>query len=1293
MLPASSAVAIPSPELIIGSVSSLSQIFGIAFASLTGAAAYTAKRFGVTTSGTTSKIAKYTMLITGALCIILTFLNIWQYDLYASREASRLQDTLVRPAQFNGTSIKDDNLIETSFSNQRNSHLAISTEQAADLFERPNDAMFIDVRESGEHAMGTLPHSTHIRFPDISLQNISSLGRPVVLFCHNGNRSSETCEKLAALGIDCKFIAGGIEKWLVEGRQISDLEISDLSELRALPSFKNDNVLLNTHQFSDHLSTGEVQVLDARYPGDFDGGHLPNAVNIPLRALPTFELSQRISALPKIPAVVACYDRRSCFIGQVLAYELTKAGIPFVGRYTTPWEFFIPQTPKPHVVEWLEGREAGLWDRGVNLLASVLIRVSQSSHLVFAIFGLAVVSRIIVLPIALKSERDQFVTKSNRAEFAAIKRKLKSDPTRKARAIRNFYEHHNITPVRNLLGLLFLPVMMLGLSAVEQAANVYPETLFSRDLGLPDPTFLMPAIFALLASTYLQWVAAKSRIQGLLWWLLATPIVFAVATQLTMAGAVYLCASLALLLLQRSFVTGQFNSLFTWTKLKLFEKSARRAKYGIHSLSDAKSLANSGNKSLRLSMMKASGLPVPNGVVLSPDFISVYSTSSQLNKEWLANLVWKSMSEVHCAVRSSSSVEDGSNSSFAGVFESVLDVNHSSLPTAIDTVIASFSGDRVGAYSDAPEHNVGANILVQQMISADYSGVLFTQNPATVGFQLIEYVQGCGENLVSGLVTPTSAAFGRFSLLPADDSEHALDLKPLLLLGQKIESIFGRPQDIEWAYKGGNFYILQSRDITAVKGASEADRLKQSELARLLKQHSDSPSDTTILEQDELSEVLPEPTTISFDLMSRLWSPGGSLDLASRSLGVPYKLPEGLPGHMKLVLGRTFINSTLKQTMTVSLSKMGAKRLSKIAPDIRADFQSNSISQIRRKICRLSATNYTQLPHKELLEIICEIVLEFTDNAYVEAEKINFLAGFLMSEAQAATKNNSGERHRLLTSRLPNAPSQLMAKYGGGGDGISKVALLKVMGHRAGIDYELSAPRYREDPTSLFAFAQHTDKMPVIPGLRNDTDPVSLAITFQDLKEQAKHEALRFVDQLRRALIALSETTKLGDLVFHMTFDEIQSLSENPSKDLIDELESRKRKREFLLSIPPPSSRITLNDLEVYSAPSLLVQKTSGALGGTCVSGTGSVSGAVFRVASGIAPEQAFAGFTDGDIIVCKMIDPNWLPLCAKIWRRVVRSRRMVEPHGDCSSRKRFDDAREMLWNSGFRTWPVYFGL
>ncbi|MDG1431158.1 MAG: hypothetical protein P8Q23_06280, partial [Paracoccaceae bacterium] len=217
--------------------------------------------------------------------------------------------------------------------------------------------------------------------------------------------------------------------------------------------------------------------------------------------------------------------------------------------------------------------------------------------------------------------------------------------------------------------------------------------------------------------------------------------------------------------------------------------------------------------------------------------------------------------------------------------------------------------------------------------------------------------------------------------------------------------------------------------------------------------------------------------------------------------------------------------------------------------------------------------------------------------------------------------------------------------------------------------------------------------MPVIPGLRNDTDPVSLAITFQDLKEQAKHEALRFVDQLRRALIALSETTKLGDLVFHMTFDEIQSLSENPSKDLIDELESRKRKREFLLSIPPPSSRITLNDLEVYSAPSLLVQKTSGALGGTCVSGTGSVSGAVFRVASGIAPEQAFAGFTDGDIIVCKMIDPNWLPLCAKIWRRVVRSRRMVEPHGDCSSRKRFDDAREMLWNSGFRTWPVYFGL
>ena len=214
-LTAGTSVAIPSPELVIGSVTSLSQIFGIALATITGAGAHTAKRFGINATGHATTFFKYFLLILCAICIILTLLNFWQYQHRKTTELVRLQQTLVRPAQFDGSSIKDANLVETSFTNQISSPLAISTELATKLSETPKGAMFIDVREDGEHAMGTLPGATHIRFPDISVDKMRALKQPLVLFCHNGNRSSETCEKLAALGIDCKFIAGGIERWLV----------------------------------------------------------------------------------------------------------------------------------------------------------------------------------------------------------------------------------------------------------------------------------------------------------------------------------------------------------------------------------------------------------------------------------------------------------------------------------------------------------------------------------------------------------------------------------------------------------------------------------------------------------------------------------------------------------------------------------------------------------------------------------------------------------------------------------------------------------------------------------------------------------------------------------------------------------------------------------------------------------------------------------------------------------------------------------------------------------------------
>jgi rifampicin phosphotransferase len=204
------AYAIPSPELVIGSVSSLGQVFAVGFAMVSGLGAIVASKLGF--SAKKNSTTKYPVRLIGVLAAItlaLLTLNYWQYITQKSTDLARLQATLVRPAQFSGTEINDISLKETSFSRQLDHPQGISTKQAATLLAQGTTA-FYDIRETGENAMGTLPGATHIRFPDFLQSRPVTGDQPVVLFCHNGNRSSETCEKLAALGIDCRFISGGI---------------------------------------------------------------------------------------------------------------------------------------------------------------------------------------------------------------------------------------------------------------------------------------------------------------------------------------------------------------------------------------------------------------------------------------------------------------------------------------------------------------------------------------------------------------------------------------------------------------------------------------------------------------------------------------------------------------------------------------------------------------------------------------------------------------------------------------------------------------------------------------------------------------------------------------------------------------------------------------------------------------------------------------------------------------------------------------------------------------------------
>ena len=237
------AFAIPSPELVVGSFVSISQLFALASAILGGGAAYATlrmrRRGG---SAAMSRGLLYTAAGLFAVLVVSIGLNIWQYVSESNARQARLEDTLLRPSRAPAGLPDDPDAKELNFGEQGRHPLRISTAETAKLLAAHNrgeadNYVFLDVRERAEQVMGALKGATVVRFPDLTKANIDLTGKKVILFCHNGNRSSETAEAMAKMGIDTKFVVGGLEKWIVEGRDMDGMSVRTLAELRAVPNY------------------------------------------------------------------------------------------------------------------------------------------------------------------------------------------------------------------------------------------------------------------------------------------------------------------------------------------------------------------------------------------------------------------------------------------------------------------------------------------------------------------------------------------------------------------------------------------------------------------------------------------------------------------------------------------------------------------------------------------------------------------------------------------------------------------------------------------------------------------------------------------------------------------------------------------------------------------------------------------------------------------------------------------------------------------------------------------------
>lgn len=221
--------------------------------------------------------------------------------------------------------------------------------------------------------------------------------------------------------------------------------------------------------------------------------------------------------------------------------------------------------------------------------------------------------------------------------------------------------------------------------------------------------------------------------------------------------------------------------------------------------------------------------------LLVPEFHKVRSSSEIKN-------LHLSKHQRHFAVRSSADVEDGIDFSFAGIFDSYLNIPKCDLEYYTDKVIASSKKDVVIQYCNRIKRNpsdIKMDVIIQEFIPFEISGIAFQDSTTTI----IECIYGLGEMLANGDMEPDQIrvdTFGRINYRPAHQQIMQLPnpndvgllttdvhflkqsmrklsismIKKLIEIVSCVRGLLNTNVDTEWGYYQNKIYLVQARPLT-----------------------------------------------------------------------------------------------------------------------------------------------------------------------------------------------------------------------------------------------------------------------------------------------------------------------------------------------------------------------------------------------------------------------------------------------------------------------------------------------
>lgn len=285
----------------------------------------------------------------------------------------------------------------------------------------------------------------------------------------------------------------------------------------------------------------------------------------------------------------------------------------------------------------------------------------------------------------------------------------------------------------------------------------------------------------------------------------------------------------------------------------------------------ARDRSRTGSKAAVLATLLQAGFLVPDGMILSTSAFEVFAAKGEAPTAQSAalraalDMLAACYGDVPVAVRSSALAEDLPDASFAGQYETVLNVcGAAAIEDAVHRCWASLGGPTANAYrrhANVTSSEVMA-VLIQPMVTPSAAGVAFGADPMTGNRSraVISAVRGIADPLVSGRAVAeewevtAKAAACRTATGPAVlTAAHATAVGATL---RDVEGLLGSPQDMEWAIADGQVLILQARPMTALPAETGWPAPRRGVWLRSIR----------------LGEWLPEPITPLFEtwLLDRL---------------------------------------------------------------------------------------------------------------------------------------------------------------------------------------------------------------------------------------------------------------------------------------------------------------------------------------------------------------------------------------------------------------------------------------